>query len=58
MAAPVPNEMDANAMMFPDMLEVLPRVAELPTCQKTLAGDAWFISLTMLPVAVVRPLPI
>lgn len=31
--APVPNEMDARAMMFPEMLDVDPRVAELPTCQ-------------------------
>jgi hypothetical protein len=58
MVAPVPNEMDASAMMFPEMLDVVPRVAELPTSQKTLAGDAPFMSNTLLPVAVVSVLPI
>jgi hypothetical protein len=38
-AAPVAIETDAWAMMVPAKIEYVPRVAELPTCQKTLA--AW-----------------
>jgi hypothetical protein len=33
---PVFNEMDAWAMMVPAKVVLVPRVAELPICQKTL----------------------
>src|SRR6185436_15976049 len=38
--APVVTVMEARARMFPFMTEVVPRVAELPTCQKMLAALA------------------
>jgi hypothetical protein len=58
MDAPVPTEMDDSASMFPENEEVVPRVAELPTCQKTLEGWAPLIRFTTLLVAVVSVLPI
>lgn len=39
-AAPVVMVMDACARMVPLKMEVVPRVAELPTCQKILAACA------------------
>src|SRR3989442_12369017 len=39
-AAPVVTVMEANARMFPLNTEPVPSVAELPTCQKTLAALA------------------
>ena len=36
--APVASEMDVKARMFPSKTVVIPSVAELPTCQKTLAA--------------------
>jgi hypothetical protein len=56
--APVPSEMDARARMFPENVEEVPRVAELPTCQKTLAALAPLMRTTLLLVAVVSPLAI
>jgi hypothetical protein len=44
--------------MFPENEEVVPRVAELPTCQKTLAGWAPLMRTTLLLVAVVSALAI
>src|SRR2546422_11403665 len=38
--APVVTVMEAKARMFPLNTEPVPRVAELPTCQKTLAALA------------------
>jgi hypothetical protein len=38
--APVVSVTDACARMVPTKVEVVPRVAELPTCQKTLAACA------------------
>ena len=56
--APVPSEMDDKASMFPTKTEVVPRVAELPICQKTLEALAPLISTTLLLVAVVSALAI
>jgi hypothetical protein len=50
--------MEEKARMFPEKEEPVPRVAELPTCQKTLAGWAPLIRATVLPVAVVSAVPI
>jgi hypothetical protein len=50
--------MDEKASMFPENEEVVPRVAELPICQKTLAGWALLTRTTLLLVAVVSALPI
>jgi hypothetical protein len=55
---PVPSEMDENARMFPTNVEPVPSVAELPTCQKTLAALAPLIRTTLLLFAVVSPLAI
>ena len=38
--APVASEMDVKASILPSTTEVVPRVAELPTCQKMLAASA------------------
>jgi len=56
--APVPSEIDAKARMFPENVEEVPSVAELPTCQKTLAAWAPLTRTTLLLVAVVSPLAI
>jgi hypothetical protein len=45
-------------MMVPDMTELVPRVALLPTCQKTLAAFAPFIKTTLLFGEVIRVDPI
>jgi hypothetical protein len=50
--------MDDRASMFPANEEVVPRVAELPTSQKTLEAKAPFRSCTLLLVAVVSELAI
>jgi hypothetical protein len=42
--------------MVPLKVEYVPRVAELPTCQKMLAGFALPMRTTLLPVPVVREL--
>jgi hypothetical protein len=49
---------DAKLMMLPTKRVVVPRVAELPTCQKTLHAWAPLISLTRLLEAVVSVDPI
>ena len=55
---PVVMVMDARARMFPLNTELVPKVAELPTCQKTLQGLAPLASMTWLPLPVVRVDPI
>src|SRR5207253_11114904 len=52
--APVVTVMEANARMFPLNTEPVPRVAELPTCQKTLAACAPPLRMTWRPTVVVR----
>lgn len=51
---PVVTVIDVRARMFPANIEFVPRVAELPTCQKTLHSWAPLINVTELPDAVVR----
>ena len=51
--APVVRVMDAWASMVPLKVEPVPRVAELPTCQKTLLAVAPPAKMTWLPDAVV-----
>jgi hypothetical protein len=55
---PPPSVMLANAIIFPAKLLPVCMVAEEPTCQKTLQGDAPPAKATVAPVAVVRELPI
>lgn len=52
----MPNEMDDSASTFPENEEVVPRVAELPICQKTLAGRPPLMRITLLPVAARFPI--
>jgi hypothetical protein len=47
------NAIDVNAMIFPLKIEFVPRVAELPTCQKTLQALAPFARTTWLPLPVI-----
>ena len=51
-ATPVFTVMEVRAMMLPTKTELVPRVAELPTCQYTLQAKAPLISETVLPEAV------
>jgi hypothetical protein len=48
----------ASAMIFPAKLVPVWMVAEEPTCQYTLQGDAPPAKATLAPVAVVREVPI
>jgi hypothetical protein len=50
--------MEISARIFPMKAEPVPRVAELPTCQKTFAASAPFMAATTLLLAVVSVLPI
>jgi hypothetical protein len=54
--APVAIETDAWARMVPLKVEYVPRVAELPTCQKMLAAVTPPVRTTLLPVPVVSEL--
>jgi len=56
--APVVKLMLVSARMFPTKVVVVPTVAELPTCQKTLHGEPPLISRTDELLAVVSVLPI
>lgn len=55
--APVVRVMLCSAMTVPTSLELVPSVAELPTCQKTLQERAPLIRLTWLPDPVVSVEP-
>jgi hypothetical protein len=55
--APVFSVADVSARMVPTKLLVVPSVAELPTCQKTLHACAPFSSTTRLPEAVIKVEP-
>ena len=55
--APVSSVAEASAMIVPTKLLVVPRVAELPTCQKTLHACAPFSSTTLLPEAEIKVEP-
>jgi hypothetical protein len=50
---PVVTVTDAKAMIVPSKVDVVPSVAELPTCQKTLQACASLIMLTLLEEAVI-----
>src|SRR5437762_13703117 len=52
-AAPVVMVMEAKARMFPLNTEPVPKVAELPTCQKTLAALAPPLKIFWRPDVVV-----
>jgi hypothetical protein len=54
MVAPVSSVIEAVARIVPAKLVVVPSVAELPTCQKTLHACAPFSRVTELDDAVVR----
>ena len=54
MVAPVVAVIDVRAMMFPRKAVPVPKVAELPTCQKTLHAWAPPIRFTLLFEPVVR----
>lgn len=56
--SPVVVVIEAFAKIFPMKVEPVPRVAELPTCQKIVAASAPFMAATMLLLAVVSVLPI
>jgi len=56
--APVVSVIEVRAKMFPANVLLVPRVAEDPTCQKTLAARALLIRSTLLLDAVVNVLPI
>src|ERR1035437_5968340 len=55
---PVVIVMDVSARMFPLKSELVPSVAELPTCQKTLQAVAPLARTTWLPLPVVSVDPI
>jgi len=55
---PVVIVTEAAAMMVPWKAVFVPRVAELPTCQKTLPAEAPLVSVTLELLAVVSVLPI
>ncbi len=50
--APVVAAMDVNAKMCPTKWEFVPKVAELPTFQKTRQNRAPLMRFTLLPDAV------
>lgn len=52
--APVSNVIDCIAKMVPLNTEVVPKVAELPTCQKILAADAPPAKITFRPEVTVN----
>ena len=52
--APVPKEIVVKARMFPETLQFVLSVAELPTCQKMLAGCAPPLKMTCRPTATVN----
>lgn len=56
--APVVRVMEVNARMFPLKTVPVPRVAELPTCQKTLHALAPLMTFTTLAEAVTSVLAI
>ncbi len=51
--APVLKVMDCNAITVPLKTEVVPNVADVPTCQKMLEAEAPPLSMTLRPDVVV-----
>lgn len=58
LVAPVPTVMDARAKMLPINVVPVPRVAELPTFQKTLQATPPLMTATVEPTDVIRVEPI
>lgn len=56
--APVVRLMLSRARILPTKVVVVPMVAELPTCQKTLQGEPPLITWTVDALAVVSVLPV
>lgn len=54
MVVPVATVIEVRARMLPTKVELVPSVAELPTCQKTLQAWAPPMRLTWLPDPVMR----
>ena len=54
----VVDVMEVNARIFPMKMLLVPRVAELPTCQKMFAAWAPFSATTVEALAVVSVVPI
>src|SRR5579864_129234 len=52
-STPVVIVIEVSARMFPLKTELVPKVAELPTCQKTLQALAPLVRTTWLPLPVV-----
>jgi hypothetical protein len=50
--------MEVRARIFPMKMLLVPRVAELPTCQKTFAARAPFMAIIRAELAVVSVVPI
>jgi hypothetical protein len=57
MVSPVCTAIEVRARMVPAKAELVLRVAELPTCQKTLQAWAPLVSRTLVPVSVPRVEP-
>ena len=53
--APLASVIEASDKMLPLKVEVVPKAAELPTCQKMLWAEAEPASTTLLPLKVVSP---
>ncbi len=51
---PVCTDIEVNAMIVPTKVVLVPKVAELPTCQNTLHGEAPLIRATVLLDAVIN----
>src|SRR6202035_764583 len=58
MLAPLFRVMLVSARIFPANLVVVPRVAELPTCQNTFGSPRLLLKITAELLAVVSVLPI
>ena len=56
--APVLNVIDSLAITVPLKTEVVPKVAELPTCQKIFEANAPPLKITLRPEVVVSVLAI
>ena len=57
-ATPVVRVILERARMFPAKADAVPKVAELPTCQKSLSPFPPFVNKTEELLAVVKVLPI
>jgi hypothetical protein len=58
MVAPVVAVIDAMAIIVPTKTELVPSVAELPTCQNTLHACAPLVNNITVELAVIKVEPI